>query len=116
MRNIHIDAIKGFSIIAIVLYHLGILPYGYLGVDVFLVINGYFITKELIQSFQNDTFSYWDFLINKLTRLWPLVVIACTVSLCIGWYYMLPDDYENLAESVVASSTFSQKYIRIVSF
>lgn len=45
MRNIHLDAIKGFSIIAVVLYHLGVLPYGYLGVDVFLVVNGYFITK-----------------------------------------------------------------------
>ena len=37
--------------------------------------------------------------------------MACVVSLGIGVYYMLPDDYENLAQSVVASSAFAQNIL-----
>lgn len=47
MRQKYIDVLKAIAIIAVVLYHSGFLTYGYLGVELFLVINGYFITKSL---------------------------------------------------------------------
>lgn len=31
-----LDLIKGIAITAVILYHVGLLPYGYLGVDTFL--------------------------------------------------------------------------------
>ena len=34
------DVIKGIAILGVVLFHIGLLNYGYLGVDVFLVISG----------------------------------------------------------------------------
>ena len=36
-----LDLLKGFAIIAVVLYHMGISQCGYLGVDVFFAINGF---------------------------------------------------------------------------
>lgn len=50
MRSKYIDVLKATAIIVVVLYHSGFLTYGYLGVDLFLVINGYFITKGLNRS------------------------------------------------------------------
>jgi len=47
MRVKYLDLLKAFVIIAVMLYHYGFLTYGYLGVDLFLVINGYLITKGL---------------------------------------------------------------------
>ncbi len=47
MRIKNIDVLKAFAIIAVVLYHAGIMVYGYLGVDLFLVISGYLTTKSL---------------------------------------------------------------------
>lgn len=40
-RISYLDALKGIAIIAVILYHVGYVKFGYLGVDVFLVIAGY---------------------------------------------------------------------------
>lgn len=47
MRIKYIDVLKAFAIMAVVLYHTGLMIYGYLGVDLFLVIAGYLTTKSL---------------------------------------------------------------------
>lgn len=47
MRNNYFDVLKAVAIIAVVLYHFGISEYGYLGVDIFLVIAGYFTSKSV---------------------------------------------------------------------
>ena len=47
MRNNYFDVLKALAIIAVVLYHLGTCEYGYLGVDIFLVIAGYFTSKSV---------------------------------------------------------------------
>ena len=47
MRNNYFDVLKTVAIIAVVLYHFGISEYGYLGVDIFLVIAGYFTSKSI---------------------------------------------------------------------
>lgn len=59
-RDSRIDTLKGYAIIAVILYHLGgnILPYGYLGVDIFLVISGYLMMKGIIKQIESKTFSF----------------------------------------------------------
>lgn len=47
MRIKYLDVMKAFAIIAVVLYHAGLMTYGYLGVDVFLVVAGFLTTKSL---------------------------------------------------------------------
>ena len=45
-RYLYLDVLKAFAIIAVVLYHFGYAPAGYLGVDIFLVINGFLLSKR----------------------------------------------------------------------
>ena len=110
-----IDAWKGFAILAVVLYHLGILKTGYLGVDLFLVINGYLIIPSLTAKINERCFSYFGFLKKRLLRLAPLVIIASSVCLAVGYSGMLPDDYENLSETAVASNFFSQNILASIT-
>lgn len=106
-----LDGLKGLAIIAVVFYHMGILKTGYLGVDLFFVINGFLVIPSLCRSIQNGSFTYFDFLKKRVIRLLPLIVIAMAVSLAIGYYGMLPDDYENVAQSVVATGLFSNNIL-----
>ena len=49
---------------------------------------------------------YLQFAVNRLFRLWPLLLLAGAVCLGFGWLMMLPDDFENLSQSVVATNFF----------
>ena len=46
-RTYSFDVLKAIAIIAVVLYHIGACEYGYLGVDIFLVIAGYFTSMSV---------------------------------------------------------------------
>lgn len=53
MRRNNFDVLKAVAIIAVVLYHLGTCEYGYLGVDIFLVIAGYFTSQSVEKQIVN---------------------------------------------------------------
>ncbi len=93
----------------------GITPHGYLGVDAFFVIGGFFLIREITNKIQGEKFNYWSFIFRKIVRLWPLIILCSAVSMGLGYYLMLPDDYENLAQSVVASSFFLNNMLQCIT-
>ena len=113
--RLDLDMLKGLSIIAVVLYHIGWLSTGYLGVDVFFAINGFFILPGLLKRIGGGNFQYISFLLKRIMRLWPLILIACAVTFAVGAYGMLPDDFENLAQSVIASDLMSNNILAAIT-
>ena len=110
-----LDLLKGLSIIAVVLYHIGWLSTGYLGVDVFFAINGFFIVPGLLKRIGGGNFQYISFLLKRTMRLWPLILIASAVTFIVGAYGMLPDDFENLSQSVIASDLMSNNILAAIT-
>ena len=106
------DLVKGFAIIAVMFYHAGWCKSGYLGVDVFLVLNGYFIVPQVMRQIEEGRFHYFDFLEKKNFRLLPLVLLVSCFALAIGYWGMLPVDYRFLSEEVIASSLFGNNILQ----
>ncbi|THH41784.1 acyltransferase family protein [Neolewinella litorea] len=99
-----IDGLRALAVVAVILFHLGFLPNGYLGVDVFFVISGYLITSIVYGRSEKGKFSIIDFYERRIRRIIPLLLVVSTVAFLLGLVYMLPDDLENLCQSVVASN------------
>lgn len=116
-RMLALDALKGASIIAVVLYHFdgNMLPFGYLGVDIFFVVGGFLLIQQLNGQLEDGKFSYKNYIYRKFARLWPLCMLAIILSLIVGYFTMLPNDYENLAESAVASTVFSNNILQCIT-
>ena len=114
-RSITIDILKGIAIIAIVLFHAGILKHGYLGVEVFFVVGGFLITRSIIHKYESNTFNYTNFLANRLIRLWPLVIIVCAIAGVLGYFFQLPCNYKNTCETIVGSCWFLNNFIQYVT-
>ena len=56
-----IDGLRAISVFAVMFFHLGYLPNGYLGVDVFFVISGYLITGIIYNQSLRNEFSILNF-------------------------------------------------------
>lgn len=105
-RNQSIDVLKGLAIIAVIFYHFGLLKYGYLGVDVFFVLAGYFTTNSIVPLIEIDGFAYFVFIKKRLLRLWPLTIFSCFICMIIGYELMLPAMLKSLAETIIGSVLF----------
>ena len=74
-----LDGLRGVAIALVLAYHVapGIVPGGFVGVDVFFVLSGYLITKVLLSSPP----SLGRFYSHRARRLLPalLLVLACTL-------------------------------------
>lgn len=110
-----IDGLRAIAVIAVIIFHFGFLPAGYLGVDVFFVISGFLITGIIYRGFAIGQFSVRDFYLRRIKRIIPLVLFICLVTLCLGMLFMLPDDLENLAQSVIATNFFNNNTLQILT-
>ena len=110
-----IDLLKGLAILAVVFYHAGFLTTGYLGVDAFFVINGFLIIPPLLAKKMMTWGGYLIWLNKRIIRLLPLLLIISVVCLAAGFVGMLPDDYENLSQSVVASNIFANNILQAIT-
>lgn len=104
LYRIDIDGIRGLAVISVILFHLGYLPNGYLGVDVFFVISGYLITGIVYNEVKENTFSILKFYERRIRRIIPLVLFTTLIAFILGICFMLPDDLENLSQSIFASN------------
>lgn len=69
----YFNVLKTIVVIAVVFYHFGMCEYDYLGVDIFLVIAGYFTCKSIgekvielggVVEFLSNRFSVYDLFTN----------------------------------------------------
>lgn len=120
MRQKYLDVLKAIAIIAVVLYHSGYSTYGYLGVDLFLVIAGYLTTRGLCSKIllSNDWTGgrfYVKFELSRINRLLPPLLIVGSFCMLLGYLVMLPDDYENLSQSVIATNFFGNNVLAAIT-
>ena len=110
-----IDGLRALAVLAVIAFHCGYLPNGFLGVDVFFTISGFLITGIIHRKVRDNSFSIIDFYLRRIRRIIPLALLTVAVALALGIITMLPDDLENLAQSVVATNFFSNNILQAIT-
>lgn len=110
-----IDGVRSIAVLSVIFFHLGFLSNGYLGVDVFFVISGFLITKIVYSETIEDNFSIKNFYLRRIRRIIPLVLFCSLISLIVGLFVMLPDDLENLSQSIVATNFFANNILLLIT-
>ncbi|SNR74564.1 Peptidoglycan/LPS O-acetylase OafA/YrhL, contains acyltransferase and SGNH-hydrolase domains [Lutibacter agarilyticus] len=104
MYRTDIDGMRAFAVISVILFHLGLLPNGYLGVDIFFVISGYLITGIIYNEVKENRFSIFSFYERRIRRIIPLVLFTTVSALITGIIFMSPNDLNVLSQNVLASN------------
>lgn len=110
-----IDGLRAIAVVAVIIFHIGAIPNGFLGVDMFFVISGYLITGIIYREWSEGRFSILNFYERRIRRIIPLVTFICVVALALGIWVMLPDDLENLSQSIIATNLFSNNILQAIT-
>jgi peptidoglycan/LPS O-acetylase OafA/YrhL len=110
--RIEINGLRAISVLAVLLYHtgLGILPSGYLGVDIFFVISGYLITEILLIDISKNACSYVNFYERRARRILPALIFVLFMSLFSASVILLPRDLKRFSDSLVSSPIFLSNF------
>ena len=82
-----LDGVRAVAVLAVIAYHLGWLPGGFLGVDVFFVLSGYLITTLLLREIQRTgRISFANFWARRARRLLPAVLFLLGVCILQVWH------------------------------
>lgn len=72
-RQVNIDLLRACAVLAVVFFHFNvILPYGYLGVDLFFVISGYLVGGVLMRDhLSGEKLRFGAFVLKRAFKIWP---------------------------------------------
>lgn len=100
-----IDGLRALAVLSVIFYHVGFAGFkgGFVGVDVFFVISGYLITRNIASEMQKGTFSFTNFYLRRARRLFPALFVTLAGSLAIGGMILLPYHLADFAKSLVFS-------------
>lgn len=82
-RNLGIDILKALSVISVIIYHLYEYKGTYIGVIVFFVISGYFITSILVEREE----SYFSFISKRFSKIYPMLIAVLTSVILIFFLF-----------------------------
>ncbi len=109
---LHVNGLRALAILGILIYHLNAAycPAGYFGVDVFLVISGYFLLASLMKAERAGDIHYGSFLLKKSWRIIPSWFVVSAVF-CIGsvWFMIAPDRLD-VCNTAYRSAFFAADY------
>ena len=103
-----LDGMRAVAVLLVMLYHYGVPPVtgGYLGVDVFFVLSGYFITQLILRGHEEKSFSYLGFYERRARRLMPVALTVLTVTSLVMVQIVPPGELVEFFKSVFASLFF----------
>src|SRR5687768_14051975 len=103
-----LEALRGLAILLVVAYHAGVsvLAGGFVGVDVFFVLSGYFTARLLVQEYGTtgsiDLMGFWS---RRALRLLPALLVVVAATMLSVWTLWAPIDRAEIAATATAVLT-----------
>ena len=78
-----LDGVRAIAVLLVLIFHIdeNSLSGGYIGVDVFFVVSGFIITRNISVSLNQGRFSFLSFYTKRIARLTPAVSVTIVGTL-----------------------------------
>ena len=108
-----IDGLRALAIIFVVSYHAfpTVATGGFIGVDVFFVISGFLISTIICTQLDANCFSFMQFYIRRIKRIFPALLMVLTSCFIFGWFNLLADEFQQLGKHIFGGAGFISNLI-----
>lgn len=108
-----IDGLRALAVLSAVTFHISpdVLPGGFVGVDIFFVLSGFLITRNIFEDLNKHQFNFSDFFDRRIRRIFPALILVVSSSLTFGWFVLLNDEYSQLGKHAASGAAFISNFI-----
>ncbi|MNV06667.1 O-acetyltransferase OatA [compost metagenome] len=108
-----IDGLRAVAILSVVVFHAfpTKLQGGFVGVDMFFVISGFLISSIIFRGLYRGDFSFSEFYAHRINRIYPALIVVLAACYIFGWFFLLPDEFQQLGKHIAAGAGFVQNFI-----
>lgn len=108
----HVDGLRALAVALVIVFHAwpSTLTGGFIGVDVFFVISGFIITRQLASEMEAGNFSYLAFLGRRARRLMPAAFVCCLLATAAAILILMPDALSTFSKSLAAVWTMTANF------
>jgi len=112
IRRNEIDFLRAVSVVSVIIFHLNkeIFPLGYLGVDLFFIISGYLITRNILNNYKDNKFSFRAFYLKRIRRILPALLAVLLFTFIASTFILLVADINRFSESMLTSLGFVSNF------
>lgn len=98
-----IEGLRAIAVVTVVLTHAGIVfTGGYVGVDVFFVISGFLITRQLADEMEaKNSINFAKFYARRFRRIIPAATIVLIATLLAAWKWLSPLRIPSITQDAV---------------
>lgn len=104
-----IQGLRALAVLAVIAFHVdrNLLPAGFIGVDIFLVISGYLITDIILRQQQLGNFSLLKFYAARIRRIVPAYLAVLLGTALAMAVLLIPDDFSRFKSSLLSALYFN---------
>lgn len=108
----HVDGLRALAVALVVIFHAwpGLMTGGFIGVDVFFVISGFIITRQIFAEMETGSFSFVAFLGRRARRLIPAAAVCSLLVTVAALVILMPDALRIYGESLAAVWTMTANF------
>jgi peptidoglycan/LPS O-acetylase OafA/YrhL len=108
-----IDGLRALAVLAVVCFHAypSVFWGGFIGVDIFFVISGFLISGIIFDGLEKGSFIFSEFYIRRVRRIFPALLVVLAATLFLGWFFLLPDEYQQLSKHVFGGAGFMSNLV-----
>jgi peptidoglycan/LPS O-acetylase OafA/YrhL len=108
-----IDGLRALAVLSVIGFHAfpRVVWGGFVGVDIFFVVSGFLISSIIYNALRRDAFSYLEFYVRRIQRIFPALLTVLAACLVAGWFLLLPDEYQQLGRQIAAGAGFASNLL-----
>jgi peptidoglycan/LPS O-acetylase OafA/YrhL len=109
-----LQGLRGIAVVFVLLFHAEFKGFqgGFVGVDIFFVLSGFLITKNLLEEeIKTGTISLRNFYAKRLRRLLPASSLVLIATLILGYFYLPPVLLPDLTRDISAATLYISNFI-----